>query len=529
MSGRSSERDALRILHAWKSPNQRKLEWLESWVKGEQYHGWPDWWSDKVPQWERAPCIVYPIVRMAIEANVDMMLGERAFPRFKLDGDAKDSQDAIANLMRVTRFRGLLRESFAGAQGVGTSVAVFGVRDGVPFGDLIPAKWCEPEFEDQATFRVKRLVIQYPYIAHEEQNDGTWEAVTYLYRRVIDDKADTVFKPHRLISENRVKISWSPENKVSHGLGFCPVVWYPFMRGCQAVNVVHGKPLHEGHTQEIHAHDLSRSQWHKVALYSEPQPYEIGVNPDYNPGEPGREALVPVTEHGGEIHPDGNKQRGAFVGEAKEARKKGIGYSWVFQQPDAKVGYLTVPESAIKALEGNTLDMRQRIQEALGVVFLDPENIKFASVTSGKALAALKQKQLDRVDQYREDFRDGFMIPALVMLLQIVAAKGADFPESDKLNKLDARMLPFDLEVRWGSYQAPDFGEQKQVVELVNAALPLVGRELALQKLQESDVFEIESIEDVLKAVDAEEPEEPDDEMPEKSSENEPSVESDES
>jgi hypothetical protein len=52
---------------------------------------------------------------------------------------------------------------------------------------------------------------------------------------------------------------------------------------------------------------------------------------------------------------------------------------------------------------------------------MDPENVKFAATVSGKALEVLKQRQLDRCDQYRADFGERFILPATNMLIRIVA------------------------------------------------------------------------------------------------------------
>lgn len=509
--------EALKICAKNKSPSYKRLETYQSWVDCTQYDGRPSWWSDRVPQWERRPCIVYPTVRKAIESNVDLMLGERPFPEFSLPAEKGKRRspldEPLKDLVKFSRFKTLSREAFGTAQGVGTSCAVFGVRNGRVFGELIPAKWCEPEFTLSGEFEVKKLVIQYPYIDEEKQTDGTWRAVCKMYRREITDTRDIVFKPHKL-TDDTVKINWveDPARTVDHGLGFCPVVWYPFMKGCQAVNVIHGNPIQKGITDEIQGHDISRSQWHKVALYSEPQVVEIGVSPEHNPTGTGRIADVPATEMGGAINPGGNPQRGAYTpgGYASPgggARKKGMGVVWRYTDPTSKVEYLTVPESAIKALEGNTLELRMQIQDSLGVVFLDQNNIKFASVTSGKALQAIKQKQLDRIDQYRPDFRDGFIIPALAMMLRIAQKATGDIkvPGFERLRSINVDSLEYDLEVRWGDYQDPEPEEQQQIVDLAIKAREggLIDNRTAIKKIQDSDVFEIESVEDTANAAGA--------------------------
>lgn len=511
---------ATKLVDANKSPRYRRLEALESWFDCEQYRGRVNWWNDSVPQWEREPCIVYPVVRMAASSNVDLMLGERAFPRFVFESDKKADDDsenqtsieaALADFHRAGRFKTTCREAFFSAQSMGSVCAVYGVRDGRPFGDLVPAKWCEPEFFEGT--RVKRLVIQYPYLDEFQKPDGSWEVRAMVYRRVIDGERDIAYKPAEA-PESNAKIKWSEdkERTVAHNFGFCPVVWYPFMRGCAAVNVIDGKAIHDGLTDEIQAHDIARSQWHTTALYSSPQPYEVGVSADHNPtGETGHTAVVPATEHGGESHPDGNRVHASYVTGPgrKPARKKGMGYVWRFPDPETKVGYLQTSSDAVKAQSDNVANLRQLLQEALSVVFIDPDNIKFAATTSGKALEAIKQKQIDRVDQYREDFRDGFLIPSLEMQLRIAQKAKVRIPSASVLKRADPDMVEFDLTVQWGSYSAPDFGEQKQIIELVQLALggsngrPVIDLRTAVQKLQNSDLFEIESTDKLVEILQA--------------------------
>lgn len=508
-------REAIGKVVANKSPRFRRLEAIESWLNGTQYAGRVSWWDDSKPLWERAPCITYPIVRLAASSNVDLMLGERAFPRFVFEGQKKEGADesdaspidaVLDDIHRLSRWRTTCRDAFTSAQGCGTACAVYGARGGRLFGDLVPAKWCTPKFSEG--FTVSELEIRYPFIDEVRKQNGEWEAVAKIYRRVISDTADTVYKPAEAPDDDGAEVAWAvdKEKTVEHNLGFCPVVWYPFMRGAAAVNVIDGKAIHAGLTDDIQAHDIARSQWHKTALYTDPQIIEIGVEPGYNPtGSVGRTAIVATTEHGGEAHPDGNPIRGHFhAGKPKSARKKGPGHLWQYSNPETKVQNLTTPGDALVSQKDNVADLRIKLQESLAVVFLDPENIKFAATTSGKALEAIKQKQFDRVDQYREDFRDGFLLPSLAMQLRIVQKLGLKIKGIEALASISPDDIETSCTVQWGSYQAPDFAEQKSIIELVQLALggnggtPLVDLKTAIQKLKDSDIFEIEDEDELI-------------------------------
>jgi len=115
---------------------------------------------------------------------------------------------------------------------------------------------------------------------------------------------------------------------------------------------------------------------------------------------------VPSTLEGG-IVDDSNPRNGGYrTGDAgSPARKKGPGYVWTYPNNDTKVGAIFYPGDTLKAQEENAKDLRIKLQELLAVVLLDPEHLKVANELSGKALQALKQKQIDRCDQFRDDLR----------------------------------------------------------------------------------------------------------------------------
>lgn len=434
--------NAARIVRLNMSPRAQRMARLESFVDGTQYDGMPDFFAadQKVPLHERRPCIVYPIVRSAIDSNTDLLLGDGRFPVVSSrpdedssfeDDDELDTEDSetldkfVGQIFKQARFRAACREAFAAAQGSGSACAIFGAREGKLFVETIKARWCEPEFDNCRN--VTRLVIQYAYL-EQKKVGAKWVAKPMLYRRVIDAASDVTFFPAEAKADgDQDKIEWrvDPSKSVTHGLGFCPVVWYAHMRGCSSVGDFDGKAIHEQLLDEVHAHDLVLSQRHRAALYAgDPQWTEAGVVQGFNPTPGGRSRGTPSTPNGGRASED-NPVNGSFRDPApRKGRKKSPGDVWQYDSADVKVTLHTLPGDALKAIDEHAHDLRQKLAESLCVVFMDPENVKFAATVSGKALETLKQRQLDRCDQFRGDFGDGFILPSTNMLLRLAATLG---------------------------------------------------------------------------------------------------------
>lgn len=432
---------------------------LESWVNGTQYAGRKNWWDDTVPLWERAPCVRYPIVQIAIQSNVDLCLGQHRFPAFSTKpAEAESGEDnglgeddsakvdrTLNEYHKLCQFKSHVSEAFAAGQGCGTAVAIHGARNGVPFADLFPAKSCTPTLGIHG--EVLTLEVKYPYLEEYRGADGKWAVRTLMYRRLIDDKSDVTFLPGDA-SISGVEPTWKPDPKQTfqHGYGFCPVIWYPFMRGCVAVNVIDGKAIHAQYTQEIEAHDIALSQRHRGALFSEPQVVEIGVTPGYNPTELGRSVAAVGTLTGGPVTPN-NPVTSQFTGGGgtNPARKKGPGHVWQYTDSETKVDILEYSADALKAQTDNAADLKQKLQESLAVVLLGPDDIKAVHNLSGKALEAMKQKQLDRCDQLRSDLETNFLLPTIDMQLRIIAKLGASLTRVPGAKAVAAILKKFEV------------------------------------------------------------------------------------
>jgi hypothetical protein len=433
--------EAVAAVQANTSPRAQHMARLEAYVEGRQYDGRPSFWNDAVPLHERAPCIVYPVAKNAIGSNCDLVLGEGRFPSVTTceEGDEDVDDEAgedgaeraagthevldalLVRLQKVSRFRAAARDVFSAAQGCGAAVGLFGVRNLRPVVETTKARWCEPTLN--ADGEVERLVIEYPYLETYKER-GTWKARARMYRREIDQARDVTMLPAD-ISSSQVDIAWGPDPKaaISHNLGFCPVVWYPFMRGVSVVGDVDGTAIHDELLDEIDALNFALSQRHRAARYcGDPQWTECGVEQGFNPSESGRQPLVAATAQGGRASSD-NPVRGSYVDTSRRggggARKKGPGCVWQYPDAATKVQMHALPAGALDALDEDARDLRVKLMESLSVVLLDPEDLRGASQISGKSLQAIRRRQIERCSQFREDFGDKWLRPGLLMLLRI--------------------------------------------------------------------------------------------------------------
>lgn len=426
-SGIAGYAEACRIQRAHTTARSRCLQRFEDYSKGAQYRHLADWWSDK-PIWKRAPCIVDPVVMTAIRSNVDLVLGEGRWPAItsRVDENNDDEglgednseqlDDFLEKLQHSAKFSAHCRQALQQAQAVGTAVGLFGLRNQRPFAELVRAQWCARDLDDEG--KVSKLVIQYPYLSVEDE--GRKQVVRCrLYRRDIDAHRDVTYKPVVLTRDGvQSQMAEDPRHTIDHGLGFCPAVWYPFMRECSVVNEIDGRPVHEDLTDEIDGLNYALSQKHMAAIYSgQPQPYEIGVEPGYNPSDGTRS----LDSHPASAHGETGKQTSGYSEHSgyREGRIKGPGNVWQYPA-GVTVGNLTIPEGSLGAIDNHCRDIRSKITEGLAVVNLDPDQVKFAATVSGKALETLRARQLDRCDQIRDDFRDGYLLPAIDILIRIV-------------------------------------------------------------------------------------------------------------
>jgi hypothetical protein len=505
-----SPSDVQELVNAPKTPRVFELERLQSFFDGTAYKGRPSFFDDSKPMQEREPCIQYPIVAIAAESNVAFAMGEGRFPAIlslvneddTLDDSLglKKDESAILDgfntkLVKLGRLERVFRQAYRMAQAARSVAIVIGFRAGKPFADLVWSKLCKAYFEDPLDpSKVTKLEIRYRYIDKFRDavlTGGAWWPVVREYLRVIDDTYDTVYQPvdiWDITDEGAVAYKSPTQTVTTHAFGFCPVHWYARnLESVVGVNV-DGKAIHEGQCGNIEQLDLGLSQRHRAAIYAgDPQTVLTGVGDDDSVGATGPTVRTDRTD---------GKWSKAFQspgGGAGGALKRGVMTPWVLKDPQGKVLLLTLPADALDALDGDTKDIASRLCDALGITIVDPSMFGGGGDLSGRTLAFIFSKQINRVSQDREDLgrccilpvldlfyrallkrSDGVYLPGLKKALPILAR----FYQDVRVPSVDAKAPPAtvsvwfspQLELKWGDYFEPSDVDESTRVNTALAA-----------------------------------------------------------
>lgn len=522
----SNSGESIEAARANLSPRQRELENLERYAHGTQYEGRANFFDCSVPLWDRAPCIVYPVVQIAIDSNVDLVLGEGRFPEITSNPGEDDAAEggldkeqsvqvdrAISDLTDRVRFRSVSRQALTHAQEARSVACVAGVRKGKPFLELVRSRWAEPTFDDEGV--LSKLEIRYPYLQPEKQPDGKWKLNAKLYRRVIDSVKDTTYLP--VVCDKQGKEppaeAWvvDPAKTLEHKLGFVPCHWYPHDRECSTVADYDGEAVHENILDEITGLDFSLSQRHRSALFcGDPQIIETGVESGYNPSGQVGQTSVPATASGGTPSSSNPVTASYQSPQGKSGRVKSPGGVWQYEDANVKVAYLALPEGALSALDENAADLRNKIAEALAVVLIDPQNAKFTSDMSGKAIEQLRSRQFDRCDQIRDDVGDNWILPVVKLLLRIALKTDIKIKSVVAVRKLLEKFVQDDasapiLSLRWVSgYVKADPEDETNVVTAATAALQgkVITRRMAVQKI--APIYGIKNVDQAVEELEKE-------------------------
>ena len=528
---------ARRLARRYNSPRYAAIDALESVADGSIYDGRPGWFDSArdVPLLERRPCVIYPSVKIAAQIAADFVLGEGRWPaitsfttedgkvfdrRFGLSEEESAIVDAlIASIEEQASLQAACNELLVSAQVSKTAVAVLGISDGKLCVEPIKAKWCTPTFVDGRKNEVASIVIEYAYVETYRDASTAFQYAerAMLYRREIDGVRDVTFVPAIAPDDVTQEPAWVPDKSrtFEHGLGFCPVVWYPFRPKTGTVVDIDGCAIHEGHEEMADALNVALSQKHRAALYSgDPQMVVYGVAKSEDLSPPGRSLSPRVNPNNGYAP----ETYGLTPRQGGNVQRRGAGVVWRIEGEygKCKAELLTLPAGALESLERDAEDLKVKLSEALSVVLPDIQHMRVGSEFSAKAMRTLYQRMIASCDKIRDDFGKNCVLKIVDMFLRIVLRAETTQPGRIYLSSAeeaapvlarflqllaptgedgarDSRWFSPRIGLQWGRYFDADPSEERSIVDTAATArgAGLIEDIKAIEKI--ADIFGIDN------------------------------------
>jgi len=480
----------------------RTIARLCAYYDGTQYRDRPDFWTGRkvggssgkaVPLRERAPCVIYPLPKAAVQQAVRYTFGEGKYPTVKVDEatandavaglqfskeDAAAATSYIAELTEQCGLRPTMRTLLRHGLSAKTAVAMLAVREGKFAIDLAHAKDCWPKFKnDDPSSDVESLVWCYRFSKMVPDKNGKPEYKDHFFRR--DFTADAVIVYDDTPAEDNGKTPHFVVNQAlskAHGLGFCPVVWIRNMAE-QCSGDIDGISIYADLEDEFDALNFALSQRHRgIVIFGVPQPWETGVEEGDGPGQSGRQAYPTMPYSAPGAPPFG-------AAETVPARPTGPDQMWSYGGKDVRLGLLETTGKAFEAATEHVVDIRSRLLEAMSVVLVDTTKLAGHGAMSAKFLAMVFQDLFSLVDDLRPSWWQSGLACILNMMLRMTAILGGErilLPGAQQVADIMSRRnvnfdgetvwVPPKLVPIWGDYMSPSNDEIKVGVEAVAKA-----------------------------------------------------------
>ena len=454
------------LLHQTK--RYEELSRLRAYYRSEQYKGRPDFWtgltanSAVVPLRERAPCVVYPLAKIATNRIATFTFGTSQFPKIQVDSaedsddvgsaitdaNATDLEKAIESIIKTCHVRARISDAMQIALSQRTVAILFSIKKGKIDIQNVSSADCIPEFiDDDPSLGVKRLVWCYQYQKNVVEN-GAITSKAFWFRRDYDENYVVVYTDIPVEPGKDPEWQIDTEKTKAHNFGFCPVLW---VRNCpESSSSVDGVSIYDGLLNELDALNFALSQRHRgITFFGTPQPYETGVDQSDGPGAKGR-----TSSRGYSPDDKSTSPFGASAQDSDAARKMAPDYIWSYEGTDVNVSLL---ETTGKAFEVATLhvdDIRSRLSEAMSVILAGPQDALSDGVggLNAKLLAMLYAPMLAYVDNIRDTvwWPEG-LLAVISMCLRIIEAVNGEGVYIKGIKKALPVLKSFRVEVEDGS------------------------------------------------------------------------------
>lgn len=384
----------------------KQIARYESFYACQQYkHLKSDWWGMSADQMEtvspeisvpfgftqpaiselnvrmKRPTAPYHLAKAVVDRFTGLLFSNTRKPDVVVEGDPM-TEKFLEAVIEQSRFWAKMREARAMGGACGSVLLTAHLREGRFSIEVHNPKHCQITWADHRALAPRGVLISYTYQVEEDIYDpknpgvvvGT-QMVDYLYRRIITDVEDTVYKAVRLDPD--AAMDWEPEDTVRHDHGFFPGVW---VQNLPVLGQDDGDPDCQGAWQSFDTIDRIISQMNKAILLNLDPTLVMSVDPKT------------IAAQGGSVRTGSD---GAL----------NVG-------PGGAATFLEITGGGVAA--GMTLYtvLKQNVLDVVRCVLVDPQTIS-GSAQSGKALEYIYAPMLEKADDLRAQYGDLGVVPIL--------------------------------------------------------------------------------------------------------------------
>ena len=397
---------------------------------------------------QKRPTAPYHLAKAVVDRFTGLLFSETRKPDVEVEGDP-DTDDFLHAAMEQMRFWARWREARSVGGSTGSALVTLHLRRGRFVMQCHNPKNVQVLWKDRRALEPLGVLIIYRYpqedfVTDPRTGETTARVVDYLYRRIITDQDDTVYKPVKL--EPGASLAWDVESEAEHRLGQFPGVW---VQNKPVVEQEDGDPDCQGAWQSFDTIDRLLSQMNKALLLNLDPTLVLKIDP--------KELLA----MGGTVRKGSDNALNVGTGDAK---------------------YLEMVASGVEAGHKLCDRLKQNVLDVTRCVLVDPEKLSGAA-QSAKAMEYIYAPMLEQADELRSQWGDNGIIPML-RLIELMARKfhGVEATQGEQKvilqldlpKKADGSVRKLGpggwIRLKWGSYfSLTETDKQIQIGNIVSA------------------------------------------------------------
>lgn len=456
----------------------RQIERYEAHYKGTQYsHQTSDWWGQNADVNEtispqvmvpygfeqpmigldvrhRRPTAPLQLTRAVVDRFTGLLFSDTRKPDIQVEGD-EDTESFLSAVMQAGHFWAEIRKARTIGGSCGSVLLTAGLRNGEFCFETHRPQYCTILWKDKRRLIPEAVLKMYKHVKYEDVIDektrerkGIREVV-WLYRRIITEFEDVVFKEIRLDDALR-ELTWEEESAVKHDLGFFPGVW---VQNIPVTDSHDGDPDCQLGYQKLDTIDRIVSQINQGVLLNLDPTLVLGYDPKT-------------------VRPGTSVSKGS-----DNALHVGV---------DGKASYLEISGTGIEAGIKTVNLLRQAFLDLVRCVMIDPATIS-GSAQSAKAIELIYAPMLEKADDLRAQWGDLCVVPILRIVEKMVrkisessngeivykfilppkVVEGPDGKPTYEDQKLGQGGY---IQCKWGQYFSPTEQDDKQRIDNAVAA-----------------------------------------------------------